>query len=298
MTLPLIRYFSLHACPPEPQGIGRPESAGLAVEVHRMVPEQFEALFHHAEQHVIRTLRQIVCDLPLGDVVRRRQDESRRCLMPDQQMPVRTAPVEMQRLRTERLRHRPDQFRGLGGRDLIAAVIYHGLLLVRLFLGKRHQIAAERVVGVEQVHTDAGRLERRTARIIYGRVVTHDRQVGHVAARRHAFGHRLDQSHFAVRGQVVDHRLVCQFERGLAAQHFMRFVGHAVTEYDNIFHAVCMLSIPVRTGGAEAVRRAAVILAKLHFFSEAAYIWLMEFNMQTEDQLFLPALGPSCRHPA
>ena len=99
-----------------------------------------------------------------------------------------------------------------------------------------YQVAAHGHVARLQVHADAGRLQRAAAFVHLREVVAQDGHIGHFAAGMKP-GQDGEQATVAAQaGQAVHVRGTGGLQQCLAAQRGDGMVGHAVAQYDKVFH--------------------------------------------------------------
>ena len=126
---------------PEPGGVGRIQPLFLPLHIDRVVGENIITLHHHLPQH--RVLGKIFPDPPGQDIVGRGQLHHS-ALLPDQQMAVAGACIELVSVPSQPFLQSFDQNRRIPGADLPRAVIQDPpVLIVVFFLGQGHHIAAE-----------------------------------------------------------------------------------------------------------------------------------------------------------
>ena len=130
----------------------------------------------------------------------------------------------------EHISRGPHQFVGFPRVNIARAVVQDGLVRKDRIIRQGHQIAAEGHVVVGQIDADVGGFQRRTPGIAGPGVVSHHRQVRHVAARRHSIGNGADQPYLADRGQRVHGRLARRLHRRASPQLRAGGVRHAVAQ--------------------------------------------------------------------
>src|SRR5207245_10938981 len=96
------------------------------------------------------------------------------------------------------------------------------------FLVARREIASERDVPRLEVDADAGGLERSAARVDLVRIVSEEREVARVAARRDPGCDRIDESIHAIRREPIEVRLRGRLERCLVPEFGERSIPSAV----------------------------------------------------------------------
>ena len=97
------------------------------------------------------------------------------------------------------------------------------------------KIDGEETYGI-QFHPDAGGFERSPALIYQSLVVAEYAAVCHLATRVESVGYRPEQSVAPHPGKCVEVWRVGILQEGLSAKFIVPPVGHAVTEYNNVFH--------------------------------------------------------------
>jgi hypothetical protein len=147
---------------------------------------------------------------------------------PDHEVAIGHAGVELELRASQSFlqpRHDPPRVVGryVAGRE----VAHHPVV-------DRHQVAAPGGVVGAQIDADVRRLERRAAGVDRRRVVPQHREVGDVAAGRHARRHRLHEAHRAGGRQSVHARRHGGLEGRAATEFVERLVGHAVGDQEDV----------------------------------------------------------------
>ena len=110
-----------------------------------------------------------------------------------------------------------------------------GVILEQVTL-EADQIAAHGQVVGSQFHPYAGSLQRASPLIYKMLVIAQDAAVGHLAAGVEAVWHSFQKPVAAIARQIVEMRSVGILEQRLALQFGARPVGHAIAQYDEMFH--------------------------------------------------------------
>ena len=198
-----------------------------------MIVQNIEALLHEILQNFF--LGQEGACL-LGQMVMGRLQGSQSAMLPDHDMAVAGAGIELESLIIERFPDGIHQLVGFCGGDFAGRVIHDGLFGIGLFLGEGHHVAAENNIVRLHLHAHAeGFQGRSTGKYNLG-VITHHRQIGHFTAGRHTGRHILHHTHLALCSQVVHLWGLCHSQGGLTAQCGNGLIGHAVAQNNNILH--------------------------------------------------------------
>ena len=198
-----------------------------------MVVEDVKASLHEVPQN--RLLGQPGAD-DLGQVVMGRLQLGQAAMLPDHDMAVAGAGIELEFVAVEGGADGIHENVRVGGGDLAGAVVQDGLPVVGLFLGDGGYVAAEDDVVRLHLHAYAEGLQGGTAGKVCQGVIAHDGQVGDFAAGGHSGGNILHHAHLAFGGQIVHGGGVGCFQGGLAAQGGDGLVGHAVAQNYDILH--------------------------------------------------------------
>ena len=217
--------------------------------VQGVVVEQVIAFLHDAPQH--RLLGQIGADLP-GQMVMGRLQRHRLAMLPDHNIPVAGAGVELKFFRVEFLPDGLHENMGILGGDLPGAVIQNGLFRVGLLLRQGHQIHPKGHILRLHGNVQAQRLQGGAAGIAHPGVIAQDGQIGNIAAGVHSLRHILHQSHLPGRCQRIQGGGMGRFQGGLSSQGLDGFIGHSVSQNHNVFHShapfpFCQIVRKVRT---------------------------------------------------
>ena len=214
-----------------------------------MVVENVEALLHKGPQH--RLLGKPGSD-DLGQMIMGRLQTGQTAMLPDHDMAIAGAGVELELPAVEVLPDGVHQNIGIGGGDLSGAVVQNGLFRIGLLLGQGHQIAAEHHIVRLHLYAHAERLQRRPAGKVRQRIIAHNGQVGHLASGRHSRGNILNHPHFPLGCQLIHDRGPGKFQRGLSAKGGNGLIGHAVAQNHNVFHKVFLSARCARPQQTEA----------------------------------------------
>ena len=189
------------------------------------------------------------CDRLVEDVVRRGAGHQRPA-PPDEQVTVADADVELVRIAAELVLQCLDAATSLVAADVARGVVLHEAA------GHGHEVEPVGDVVRTQLDAEGGRLERAAPAEDGGRVVPEHRQVGDVAAGRHAVGDGVRQAAYAAAGETVHGGRGRRLQRRPAAEGGLRLVGHAVgDEEDALAHQLPSSARPGRRRhGARLVR--------------------------------------------
>ena len=99
-----------------------------------------------------------------------------------------------------------------------------------------YQIAAHGHVAGLQLHADTGRFQGAAPFIHLREVIAQDGHIGHLAAGMETGQDREQTAASSQAGQTVHVRGTGSLQQGLAAQRGDGMVGHAVAQYNNVFH--------------------------------------------------------------
>ena len=210
-----------------------------------MAAQDRQGLLHQGPQDLLAfAFRQVLADRLPDDVLGRRQRHAVLALGPDHEIPVRHAGIELHDFGAQLLVHVVDQLLCLERVDLPGAVVLHHSmgpqLLHVIAAGVRpqgHQVApVGNVVGIQR-DAEAGRFQRRKARVVFLRVVAQNRQLRHVAARIEAVRRRLHQPEFPIPGQEIQVGGLGRLERRAPSEFRQGMVAHPIPQQDHIFHA-------------------------------------------------------------
>ena len=182
-------------------------------------------------------MRQIRADHTAGDVVGRSNfSQLTFSPMPDETMAVGGSRVEIKLSAAERLLYGADQLiRFLRG-DIAGTIVQKRFFFVRLILGQGYQVAAQCHILVRQLNADVGCLQRRAAGIALSGVITHHRQIGHIAARGHPLLYGTDQADFRVGYEGIHGGLMSLFHGCHSSQGRTGGIRHSVAKQNHIFH--------------------------------------------------------------
>ena len=198
-----------------------------------MIVEDVKAPLHKVPEY--RLLGQPRAD-DLGQMIMGRLQSGQSAMLPYHNMTVAGTGIELKFRAIELPANFLHEHIRIGGGDLTGTVIHNGLFLVGLRLRQGHQIAAEDHIVRGHLHAHAQRFQGRSSGKLRQRIVAHDRQVRHLAARGHSCGHVLHHAQLSFGRQVVHGGDTGILQRGFAAQLRHRFVRHPVAQNYNVFH--------------------------------------------------------------
>ena len=113
--------------------------------------------------------------------------------------------------------------------DLSCRIVEHNFLFVGLVVRERHKIAAIGHVGIGERNPDGCRLKRRTSRIELFGVISHDGEIGDIAAGGKTRRNRSDKSDGALFCQFVKEWCTRNLHAGAVFAVGERITRHAVS---------------------------------------------------------------------
>ena len=118
----------------------------------------------------------------------------------------------------------------IGRTDLIGAVIQNGTILVfGILLGKCYKITAERHIIRLHVHANAECFQRRSACVIFPRVISRHCKIRRIASGCHSNRNHSRNPLLGLRRKRVHSRRSRSFQRRFLLQFFQRFTRHTIT---------------------------------------------------------------------
>ncbi len=211
--------------------------------IDRMVFKYFVRRYHKfAHLFAVKSLRQILRDTFIGNVVRRSKIRTQLRVVNYQTVSITYSRIKIQFCRRKFTCDIFDKFFGFLRGNLSRRIIYHALVCVVVFVGQRNKIASYRYIAVFKVYSDGQRFKRRSSRIIFIGSVSHHRQVGNVASRFKIIGNSLHKSYLAKRAKSVDIRFLRYGKRRFAVQRFVWIIRHTVAQNHHIFHIIHLLT--------------------------------------------------------
>ena len=202
-----------------------------------MIFEQFVRTLDEAGESLGHIpLREIVADAPAAYVVRGSELHGGAAAGDDETVAIADSGVEREDIVAELFLEIFHELAAFLGGDLARRVVLHGLVLEGVLVAESDEVGAKGDIVALHLYADGQRLEGGSAGVAVLGVVAERAEIGDIAARLEAVGHRLDQTYPARLREHVDHGFICRFERRFAAEGGHGVVRHAVAEYESVFH--------------------------------------------------------------
>ena len=147
-----------------------------------------------------------------------------------QQMTILHTGIEMNTVGAQFFIQETNQFIGFLGRDMPGRMVLQNISF------HTYDVTPHGHVPFLKVYSDTSSFQHPTAFVNLGQVISHYRHIGHLTPRMKSVGYGLQHTRTSHACQFVHIRSLCILQQGLSSQRRNSPVGHAVAQYNKMFH--------------------------------------------------------------